>query len=296
MKELAQNHSLILMEGAVIERLRRSNKITLHDTLVHAPFIYDPQAGDLLKAVYQSYIDVAQAAGLPLLLCSPTWRTNKERVEQSGINQTVNFDAVHFMRELAGDNRAIKIGGTVGCKNDCYRPEEGLSTQEARTFHRWQVEQLVAGGPDFLMTQTLPNIHEALGIAQAMQDTGIPYIISLVISRNGQVLDGHTLKDAIEFIDLNTENPPLGYMINCAHPSFLCPETQPPEVFERLIGYQANASSLDHCDLDKARELKQDDRIEWGDLMLELNRKYGINILGGCCGTGVEHMRYLTEH
>lgn len=30
----------------------------------------------------------------------------------------------------------------IGCKNDCYRPEEALSASLARQFHAWQVEQL----------------------------------------------------------------------------------------------------------------------------------------------------------
>jgi methionine synthase I (cobalamin-dependent) len=27
--------------------------------------------------------------------------------------------------------------------------------------------------------------------------------------------------------------------------------------------------------------------------MLELNKSYGIKILGGCCGTGNEHLKYI---
>ena len=27
--------------------------------------------------------------------------------------------------------------------------------------------------------------------------------------------------------------------------------------------------------------------------MLALNRRFGVKILGGCCGTGVDHLRYL---
>ena len=82
-------------------------------------------------------------------------------------------------------------------------------------------------------------------------------------------------------------------MVNCAHPSFLCAATQPPRLFERLIGFQANASALDHCELDNASQLQEDDLTSWGDEMLALNRRFGVKILGGCCGTGVDHLRYL---
>ncbi|MCU7938628.1 MAG: homocysteine S-methyltransferase family protein [gamma proteobacterium symbiont of Bathyaustriella thionipta] len=71
---------------------------------------------------------------------------------------------------------------------------------------------------------------------------------------------------------------------------------KPERLFERLIGYQANASSLDHCELDGAKALKTDEMTEWGRLMIELNNQYGVKILGGCCGTNGDHLRYLVEN
>jgi homocysteine S-methyltransferase len=63
-----------------------------------------------------------------------------------------------------------------------------------------------------------------------------------------------------------------------------------------LVGFQANASSMDHADLDGASRLQADDLATWGESMLTLNRQYGVRILGGCCGTGVEHLEYLVDH
>jgi methionine synthase I (cobalamin-dependent) len=33
----------------------------------------------------------------------------------------------------------------------------------------------------------------------------------------------------------------------------------------------------------------------WGEVMLGLNRQYGVKILGGCCGTNEEHLRYISQ-
>lgn len=300
MKKLLEDNPMVLMEAAIVEQLRRSGEVRLHETLVNAPLIYDPGARDVMGAIYLEYMRLAENAQLPILVCTPTWRANRARVHDADISDTVNPDAVSFLRELrdsAGyDDTRVKIGGMIGCRNDCYRPDEGLSATEAEQFHAWQVQQLADAGVDFLLAETLPNVQEALGIAKAMEATGVPYIISFVISRDGHVLDGSSLEAAIDLIDAGTSRPPLGYMVNCAHPSFLCPEQQPRTVFNRLIGYQANASSLDHCDLDNAGELKADDVAEWGQLMLTLNQSYGVKILGGCCGTGIEHLQYLVTH
>ena len=295
MQKIFDDNPLVLMEAAIVEQLRRSKQVQLHDLLANAPLIYDPVAGKAMSAIYKAYMALALQAGLPMLVCTPTWRAGKDRVLQAGLSDTINADAVAFMRDIRLD-QSIRIGGMIGCKNDCYQANEGLSAAEAEDFHAWQIGRLADGGVDFLIAATLPNVNEALGIARAMAATNIPYIISFVISRVGRVLDGTSMDAAMEIIDATTRVKPLGYMVNCAHPSFLRPQIQSAATLTRLIGFQGNASSLDHCDLENAGELKSDSIAEWGELMLDLNKSYGVRILGGCCGTGVEHLKYLIEN
>ncbi len=297
MQQLLKDNNLILMEAAIVEPLRRSADIQLHPRLVNAPLIYETAGRAALAGLYQRYMDIAAAAQKPFLMCAPTWRANRERVTETGIKTSINIDAVHFLQELrelqGAEKNNIRIGGLIGCKNDCYKPEEALSAAEAEAFHAWQVEQLRQSGADFIIAETLPAIEEAIGVARAIEHSGLPYFISFVIMRNGCLLDGTSLETATSVIDANTGRQPLGFMVNCAYPGFLCAEKQPPELFNRLVGCLANASSLDHCDLDNAEELQVENVSEWGDLMLELNRSYGVKILGGCCGTGEEHLQYL---
>lgn len=299
MREFLDSNDLVLMEASIVECLRRSGSVDFHPQLVHTPLIYDDAGKLAFTRLYQDYIDIAVAAKKPFLMFTPTWRANQARVAESGVRSTINIDAAKFLKKLRSAQGSwkefIKIGGMIGCKNDCYQPGEALGATEAQQFHRWQLEQLSQGDVDFLIAQTLPSVEEAIGIAKAMESTGLPYIISFVISRDGCVLDGTDLKSAIKTIDTQTRERPFGFMVNCAYPSFLCAGRQPPEVFERLIGYQANASSLDHCDLEESEDLHQESTREWGELMLELNQKYGIKALGGCCGTSAEHLRYISR-
>lgn len=287
------------MECAVTERIKRVGQLDLHETLYIAPFIYDKAGKETLKGIYHEYLTIAEKADLPLLLCTPTWRANQLRVANSGLPKTINRDAVQFMRELCRESgissKKVKIGGVFAGKNDCYMPEDGLSTQEAERFHQWQIDELTHGGVDYLMAATLPNVDEALGMARAMEKTDLPYIVSFVISRDSRVLDGTSLAAAIKYIDENVSIAPIGYMVNCSHPSFLCAESQPESLFERLIGYQANASALDHCILEEAEQLKVDNVEHWSKLMHEFRNQYGMKILGGCCGTDAEHMKLLAQ-
>ena len=245
-------------------------------------------------------MDIALEAKTPFLMCTPTWRASRDRVLESKARLSINGDAVGFMQTLRSRQRSgqdrIKIGGLVGCKNDCYKPDQGLTVSESEYFHSWQTEQLAEAGVDFLIAQTLPNVQEAKGIARAMERTGIPYVISFVISRDGHILDGTDLTTAMDFIDSGARQLALGFMVNCAYPTFLCAAKQPAALFDRLVGFQANASSLDHCDLDGSDRLEQDDVSDWGDAMLALNGAYRVKILGGCCGTSRTHLKYIVDH
>jgi homocysteine S-methyltransferase len=298
-KSLLSSNDLILMEAAVVERLRRSGKVSLHERLVHAPLVHDEVGRGLLRAIYGEYIAIAERAGLPLLLCTPTWRANRERVLESNVQRTLNEDAVEFLREVRTEfsSRAgqVLIGGLIGCKNDCYRPLEGLTEIEAEEFHGWQVERLAGSGCDYLMATTLPALPEAVGIARTMAGHGVPYIISFVIDRGGRILDGTDPGTAIGRIDDGANPAPVGYMINCAYPTFLDLEELTPSTWARIIGFQANASSLDHSELDSACELQADDVDDWSACMVDLNQKYGVKILGGCCGTAGRHLHSIVR-
>lgn len=287
------------MEGAIVEQLRYCTSINLHPTLIHAPLIYDEHGGKILAELYKKYIEIALNAKLPFIMCSPTWRTNFERVIHSGINKNINVDAVTFMQNIKEEypdaKNMIKIGGMIGCKGDAYQPNEGLSCLQAQDFHFWQINELIKAKPDFIIAETLPCLEEAKGMALSLEQTDIPYIISFVINKKACLLDNTPLMEAMDNIDAITKKNPIGYMVNCSFPSFLRAEHQEKRLFNRLIGFLANASSLDHCVLNLSSSIQSESVIDWANAMVELNEKFNIKILGGCCGTKHEHLQHIVK-
>lgn len=287
--KVMQGADLVLAEAAVCERLRRMEEITLHPLLFNTPLIYDEQGRAAMEEIYGRYRTIALEAGRPIMLCAPTWRVDRDRIAQAGVAQNINQDAVRFMQRLRDrwdhPDSPVLVGGLLGPKNDCYRPEQGLSEEEAVEFHQWQTGELAAADVDVLLAQTMPALPEATGIARVMADTGLPYIISFVINRRGEVFDGTPLAQAIAEMDSAMVKPPFGYMVNCAYPSFICAERQPTTLFNRLLGIQANSSSRDQLDLDGAQDTLRDSLEDWVEQMLRLHRQYKMKILGGCCGT-----------
>jgi len=294
-----EENNIILTEASVIEKLRRSEEISLHPRLENATLIYDGDGKRILREIYRGYIDIAHEANFPINISTPTWRANRERVLGADIGKNINGDAVRFLNEVRGEwedfSSRILIGGLIGCKNDCYKPQEGLQPDKAYSFHSWQIEKLSKENIDYLMAATVPAIPEAVGMALAMEKTKIPYFISFVINRAGKILDGSSLQTAFDRIDAECTMPPVGYMINCAYPSFLKAHDQPESVLKRLLGFQGNASSLDHDKLDGSFSLQSDSLEDWGNRMVALNKVHVVKILGGCCRTDVNHLKYIVE-
>ena len=304
-KEAVSFYPHIITEGSVIERLKREFNYPLDDALSNALMIYDDAGKILLEKIYREYLDVVESSDLPIMLLTPTWRTNSDRTKIANVDmKTINTDAFLFVdnirKSYGSFSEKIYIGGLTGCKGDSYKPEEALSETESYIFHKEQMRFLADAGVDFLLASTLPALSEAIGIAKAMSETKIDYVISFVIRDSGKLLDGNLLTDAIKIIDDSFSTPPLFYLTNCIHPdvldkSFINLKDKDDILKKRLFGIQANASSKSPEELDSLKELDADSPINWSRGMVDLNKKYNLKILGGCCGTDARFISSIVE-
>lgn len=294
-KEAIKHFPHIITEGSIIERLKREFNYPLDELLSNSKMLYDDKSKILLAKIYREYIDIAQSANIPIILLTPTWRANKERTIKANVDmETINTDAFKFVdtirKSYGSFSDKIFIGGLTGCKGDVYKPKEALSENESYHFHREQMQVLADAGVDFLFASTLPEINEAKGIAKAMSETKKDYVISFVIRDSGKLLDSTLLTDAIRTIDDSVATPPLFYLTNCIHPDVLHKSyhkllDEENILQKRLFGIQANASSKSPEELDTLAELDADSPADWARGMVDLNKKYNLKILGGCCGT-----------
>jgi len=283
---------LILTEGAVIERLRREPGGWLDPVAANAPLLYDPAGRRALERIYGEYLAAAREAGLPLLLLTPTWRANPERLRAAGLEgRPVQADAFRFLDALRRkEGSAAFIGGLMGCRGDAYDPRETLPEDEAEAFHAPQAAALAGAGVDLLYGATLPALPEAAGMARAMGATGLPFILGFPLRPDGTLLDGVPMREAAARIDASAHPAPLGYMGHCVHPAtfdaamgaaFGCPGGGTG----RWIGLQANASPLDPEELDGAAVLHGDSPDDLAHVIAAVVRRWDLRIGGGCCGT-----------
>ena len=304
-QRLFQHSPCMLGEGAVIERLRRETDFELDPHIVNSAFIYDESKRAALEAIYRQYLEIGRQYDLPLILSTPTWRASRERIAQAGYaHKDVNRDNTRFLEALRNSYGSyaekVVICGLMSCRGDAYDPGQHLSTSEAKSFHAWQAEKLAQAGVDFLLAATLPALHEAIGLAAAMADTEMPYIISFVARPEGTLIDGTPLQDAIRRIDTDVNPKPLAYIVNCTHATifreaFSHQVNSSPLVRERIVGLLANTAALKPEELDEREHLVSEAPEIFGQSVADLRKDLGMKILGGCCGTDDRHIRQLAK-
>ncbi len=282
---------VLLGEGSIHERLRRAGEIPFDAEVGVAGLVHDPRAAEILGGVHREYLAVAEAAGLPMLLLTDTWRASTGRIARSRFaHQPLNEQNVAFVDALRqGACVPTIVGGLLGPVGDAYLPDEAPGEEPAYREHRGQAESLAGAGCELLLADTLPALPEAIGMARALTGTGLPSIISFVLRPDGTLLDGTPLADAIERIDEATEHPPIGYLANCIHPTIFAQAlTASPS--SRMIGLQANTSARTPEQLEGSAELHGADPDEFADEMVAVRDRFGLTLLGGCCGTDARHI------
>lgn len=298
-----RNSALILTEGALAERLKSEFRLKMDAHINHAGFIY--QEPQVLEKLYRQYIEIGRKHDLPVMVMTPTRKVNVESLGRSEFHhRNILSDAVTFLRNIresyGGYADKILIGGLLGCKGDAYSGEKRLNALEAYHFHKQQTSKFQRKETDFLFAGIMPEIQEATGMARAMSETGIPYIISFMVQQDGCLLDGTSIADAISFIDQENSPEPVCYFTNCIHPANFraalnnAKNKGKPQI-NRLTGTQANASALSCADLNNCDTLHQDDFNNIIEEMLSLQRDSGIKIFGGCCGTDDRFMEDLAD-
>ncbi|MCI1930213.1 MAG: homocysteine S-methyltransferase family protein [Clostridia bacterium] len=291
----------ILMEGALGERLKREYNLSIDGPIAMAGLVYTSAGRKALKELWEEYISIARIYKLPFLATTPTRRANIERIKQVKLDESVIYDNVRFLKEIkAQSGIEMYVGGLMGCRGDAYTGEGALDEKTAKEFHSWQAEAFKKAGVDFLYAGIMPNLNEAEGMAEAMAETKLPYIISFTIQKNGKLIDGTTIDRAISEIDLKAGTPPLCYMTNCVHPTVVYEALSQPfnmtdRVRTRFKGIQANTSPLSYSELDGSADLKCSEPDDFARDMIKLKNDKHLKILGGCCGTDNRHMAAIAK-
>jgi len=255
-----------------------------------------------LRKYFRAYARIALKHRAGLVLESATWRASADWGARLGYAEgelaDVNRRAIEMLarirRELEEAKAIAVVSGCVGPRGDGYQPARVMSADAAQRYHRAQIETFAGTNADMVSAITMNYAEEAIGIARAAAEAGMPVAISFTVETDGRLPTGQPLREAIEQVDGATREYPSYFMLNCAHPEHFERVLQKPWA-ERIRGLRANASRKSHAELNDSTELDSGNPAELGSQYARLRQSVlpRLSVVGGCCGTDHRHVESI---
>ena len=287
---------LYLADGGIETSLIFDQGIELRDFAAFE-LLRGPDGEAALRRYFEGYVALAARFGTGLVLESATWRASPDWAKRLGYSRRAlaeaNRAAIRLLEALRAGQAPLPlvISGCVGPRGDGYRPTARMLADEARRYHQDQVDTFAETAADMVSAITMNYVEEAIGIALAAKEAGLPVAVSFTVETDGHLPTGQPLGEAIRETDLATGGHPSYYMVNCAHPEHFAAALSGGWA-SRVRGLRANASRRSHAELNRSAALDTGDPAELGRLYAQLRRGAlpALNVMGGCCGTDTRHV------
>lgn len=278
----------IILDGATGTELQRRHFPTPLPLWSAAPLLSHPGA---VRQIHLDYL----AAGADIITAN-TFRTHRRTLAQAGIAdraQTLTYRAVTLARQArrdAGLTRSVLVAGSIGPLEDSQHPERVPPAEVCAVEHQEMATNLAGAGVDLLLVETMNVVREAVAASQAAKETGLPFIVSFVCTRDGNLLGGEPLADAVRAIE---PLQPAAFMVNCVLTATALPlltilrsQTTLPVGAYANIGHASDAWGWQFTEDISPQAYARHVR---GWLSV------GAQIVGGCCGTTPAHIALLAD-
>jgi S-methylmethionine-dependent homocysteine/selenocysteine methylase len=269
----------LVLDGATGTELERRGVATTLPLWSAAALVERPE---VVEAIHRDYVE----AGADILVAN-TFRTNPRtllRAGRGGDGPPMTALAVKLARHAAP--ASVMVAASVGPVEDCYHPERVPDDFELRAEHAEMAACLRAAGADLIWIETMNTVREARAAAEAAATAGMPFAVSFVPREDGNLLSSEPLESAVAAVE---PFEPLAIGLNCIPPrglAKLLPQLR--RTTSRPISAYAHINNpTPICGWSFSQALGADEYAEYVRQWLEA----GANIVGGCCGTGPEHIR-----
>jgi len=184
------------------------------------------------------------------------------------------------------------VAGSIGPTNKSIFVTGGISFDEMKEVYRKQAEALIEGGVDFLILETSHDIMNArsglAAISEISEEFARRTIVSLTMDRNNLMLSGQDIKSAYAALE---HFPLFALGFNCS---------TGPEDMESRIETLSQISRfpiiiMPNAGLPNEKGEYSEDPNKFSEVIKKYAAAGFVNIAGGCCGTGPEHIKKLSE-
>ncbi len=237
---------------------------------------------DLVRAVHASYLE----AGADVLTTN-TFAANAIKLKRHGLEDQVaeiNTAGVALAREAAGD--AGLVAGSIGPTGLVPSMLTDKEVDEIRAAYRAQAEGLA--GADVIVLETFRQLSEIrLAMESVKEVTDLPVIAQMAFDSEKKTADGAT-PDRVAMLLVEWGADVVG--TNCLEgPNVVF------DVIEEMVGRGVPVVAQPNAGYPR----KVDERLiymatpEYFGVYARRYYKAGVNVVGGCCGTGPEHVRRI---
>lgn len=249
---------------------------------------------DKLRGLHRSMVE----AGADILLTN-TFGANKFRFQLHGLEDRVhelNEAGAAIAREIADQaGHDVVVAGSMGPTGDVLEPLGERTVAEAEDAFTEQAEALKAGGVDIAWIETMYAENELGAAITGATRAGLPFIATMTFDSGGRTMMGIRPQDAIQ-LEPCRHHHPVGFGANCG--------VGPAQLLDSILGIAHGASAgaiivaKSNCGLPVLNDEMQvvyDGTPEIMSDYARMARDAGARIIGGCCGTTVEHVRAMRE-
>jgi S-methylmethionine-dependent homocysteine/selenocysteine methylase len=215
-----------------------------------------------------------------------TFRTTARALAQAGCSDSwtdLATRAVALCRQGVGS--AATVAGSLAPLEDCWHPERTPDTSDLEREHLALAQCLADGGADMLLVETMPTERELVAATAAAASTGLPVWSAITLGPQGDFFTGDTVRQAASVAAAAGAE---AFMINCTPADAITPLLQELATLDdrpRRVGAYGNTLFGDEQAWSPER------------YAIEVSRwiASGATIIGGCCGTGPQHVAALRQ-
>ena len=228
------------------------------------------------------------------LIYAPTFSANRIKLREYGLEgriRELNHRLVELSREAAGDG--VLVAGDLTMTGEQLAPLGKLDFEELVEVYREQGSCLSEAGVDLFVVETMMSLQESRAALIALRESfpDMPVMVTMTFQADGRSLfgtDAGTAAVVLESLGADA----IG--ANCS---------TGPAGMEAVIRKMAEVSSLPLIAKPNAGlpALDGNGQTVYGmgpeefGAEMEILRRAGASLLGGCCGTTPDHIRRLKE-
>lgn len=253
-----------------------------------APEVWNVKRPDVVKAIYQGYID----AGSQIISTNTFGGTSarlKLHNEQDRVYE-LNKAGVALAKEVA-EPAGVLVAASMGPSGELIDPLGPLTLAEATEIFAEQAAALAAGGADFILIETMSDMREVEAAVKGSQKAcDLPVVVTMTFDTNFHTMMGVSPAQAVKtlsqwgifLIGANCGNGPAE--IEAIMTEMV--QNRPEGVY---LMAQSNAGMPQYNKGVISYDGTPDVMADYAVTM----RRLGVNVIGGCCGTTPDHLRSM---